>query len=78
MSEPKKFSFVVLALEDIDGQRGHVFRVRLKSKEGHKLVLEAATSAIFEGLPKGATLLITMAIPQTTLPTLPALPEGES
>ena len=69
MTEPKKYRFVVVALEDIDGQRGHIFRVRLKSDEGHKLVLEAPTSAIFEGLPKGAELQITMLKSQATLPS---------
>ena len=68
MSEPKKYTFIVVVLEDIDGKRGHVYRVRLESGEGHKLVLEADTSAIFEGLPKGAELQITMQRSQATLP----------
>ena len=73
MSEPKKYRFVVVGLEDVDGIRKHVFRVRLAAKlpEGktHKVVLEGSSRDIFAGFPKGSSVEIAIYKAQTTLPT---------
>ena len=73
MSEPKRYRFVVVALEDVDGIRKHVFRVRLAAKlpdgKTHKLVLEGDSRDIFNGLPKGSSVEIAIHKAQTTLPT---------
>ena len=73
MSEPKRYRFVVVGLEDVDGIRKHAFRVRLASKlpdgKTHKLVLEGDSRDIFEGMPKGSSVEIVMHKAQTTLPT---------
>lgn len=71
MAEPKKYRFVVVGLEDVDGIRKHVFRVRLASTNPsgmtHKLVLEGEDRSLFDGFPKGSSVEVTVNKTQTTL-----------
>jgi len=74
MSEPKVISFCVLARVKRETDKGTVYRVQMKSVEGHKLTLESDSSAIFEGYPIGEYIAARLSAVQTTLPT----EEGES
>lgn len=80
MAEPKKYRFVVVALEDNDGIRKHVFRVRLAAKLPggltHKLVLEGEDRSMFDGLPKGSSVEVSVHKAQTTLTEEKATEEG--
>jgi len=71
LPEPKTYRFVVVGLEDVDGIRKHVFRVRLAAKlpDGltHKLVLEGSGREIFDGMPKGSNVQVVVTQTQTTL-----------
>ena len=71
MSEPKKYRFVVIGLEDIDGIRKHVYRVRFACEQPdgkqHRLVIEGDSRDIFAGFPKGSDVEVSIQKTQTTL-----------
>lgn len=65
MSEPVKYSFAVVGRVTRESEKGKVYQVKLRSAEGHKLTLEADSSAIFEGYPIGHNVEVIVAKPHT-------------
>jgi len=47
--------------------KGIIFKVRFRSKEGHELILAGLSSDIFQGYNIGEKINVTISNPQTTL-----------
>ena len=50
-----------------ESDKGVIYKVRFRSKEGHELILSGLTSEIFQGHTIGDTITVEITNPQTTL-----------
>lgn len=67
MAKPEKIEFMVIARDRMETAKGEVYSVKLQSKGGHRLILKAETSAIYNGYGIGDKVTITISKEQTTL-----------
>jgi len=67
MAKPEKIEFRVVARDKTETAKGEVYSVKLQSKEGHRLVLKADTSAIYNGFVIGDKVTIAVLKEQGTL-----------
>jgi len=51
MAKKEPISFLVVGRVKRENSKGIVYQVKLRSKEGHRLILESDSSAIFDGFP---------------------------
>jgi len=66
--KPETLRFMVVGRSTRETASGVIYEVRLQSKSGHRLVLRADSSAIFEGYVIGSFVDISVGKEQTTLP----------
>lgn len=50
-----------------ESDKGIIYKVRFRSREGHELILKSLTSDIFEGYQIGEKIRVQITNPQTTL-----------
>lgn len=70
LKEGVKMDFFVDRHKTIRSQDGTKFKLILKHGNGHKLTFTSDDEDVFEGVPPGAVITITLTNPQRTLSEL--------